>query len=176
MPPSLLLLPIDSELATAVDAGPAGVLLRYRARLGADADAVREVVQRTLALRPPAPWGGYLAVDERSRDVVGTCAFRGPPSAEGAVEIVLLTFSAHQGRGYATAMATRLLELAWSAPGVARVVAHTPPERGASTRILEKLGLQRAGTVDHPEDGPVWRWERPRPGWATARPMPVPPT
>jgi hypothetical protein len=38
------------------------------------------------------------------------------------------------------------------------VIAHTLPRKGPSTSILRKLGFGRVGTIDHPEDGPVWKW------------------
>lgn len=37
----------------------------------------------------------------------------------------------------------------------------TLPEENASTSILKKLGFRLVGTVEHPEDGPVWEWELP---------------
>jgi hypothetical protein len=35
------------------------------------------------------------------------------------------------------------------------------PEINASARVLEKSGFQKTGEIIDPEDGPVWRWERP---------------
>ena len=44
-----------------------------------------------------------------------------------------------------------------------RVVrAHTLPQANASTRVLGKCGFTFTGPVEDPEDGLVWRWERPR--------------
>jgi RimJ/RimL family protein N-acetyltransferase len=39
------------------------------------------------------------------------------------------------------------------------IVAQTLPEVNASTRVLQKLGFVHRGTVAHPKDGPVWKWE-----------------
>ena len=97
---------------------------------------------------------GYLVVEGETRQLVGTCSFKGPP-ADGTVEIVYFTFPGFEGRGIGTEMARFLLEQA--PPGVA-VIAHTAAEHNASTRILEKLGMRLAG--DDVEDGErVWRWE-----------------
>ena len=57
-------------------------------------------------------WGGYFARDDESGQVVGTCAFKGPPTDEGVVEIAYLTYPEFEGRGYATQMARSLVELA----------------------------------------------------------------
>ena len=103
---------------------------------------------------PQLPWAGYLA--EEDGGIVGTCAFKSPPIS-GAVEIAYFTFPEHEGRGVATRMARRLVELAVE-HGVATIRAQTLPERNASTRIIEKLGFELQGTVNHPEDGEVWEW------------------
>ena len=105
-------------------------------------------------------WGCFLAMDPGSRLVVGTCAFKGPPDADGAVEIAYFTFPVYEGRGYATAMAALLTSRAGAAPPARTVRAHTLRERNASVRILEKLGFAHLGEIVDPEDGPVWRWER----------------
>ena len=86
--------------------------------------------------------------------MVGTCAYKGGPNADGSVEVAYHTFPPFEGRGYATGMATKLVALA----GLRRVLAHTLPERNASCRVLEKAGFVWAGEVIDPEDGLVWRW------------------
>lgn len=111
-----------------------------------------------LAAHPRAePWGSYLAYDGDTP--VGTCAFKRAPAADGAVEIAYFTFPAFEGRGYATAMAAAMSEIAHDA-GAELVVAHTLPEVNASNRALRRNGFAFAGEVVDPEDGPVWRWEK----------------
>ena len=104
-------------------------------------------------------WGGYFAVDPASREVVGSCAFKGPPTDVGTVEIAYFTYPEFKGRGYASGMATKLIALAGTSPLVRRIIAHTMPERTASGRVLEKAGMRFDGEVIHPEDGRVWRWQ-----------------
>jgi RimJ/RimL family protein N-acetyltransferase len=54
-------------------------------------------------------------------------------------------------------MARFVLERALRLPGVTMVTARTAAERGAATRILEKIGMTFAG--EELEDGvAVWRW------------------
>lgn len=118
---------------------------------------------RTLTAVPASVdelhWGGYFVVDGDSREVVGSCAFKTPPTEGGVVEIAYFTYPGFEGRGYATAMARKLIELASRSPVVRRVVAHTLPQVGPSTRVLEKVGMTFAGELMDPEDGRVWRWE-----------------
>jgi [ribosomal protein S5]-alanine N-acetyltransferase len=135
------------------------VLAPHESTVAAIAAATAEFLAATDA--PPA-WGGYLALEGPTRRVVGTCGFKGRPDADGAVEIAYFTFPGEEARGVATAMAAVLVQVASGrVPGVSVVRAHTLPERNASCRVLEKVEFQRAGHVIDPEDGPVWRWERP---------------
>ena len=157
------LLAIDGEMARVVDAGVSASGARYHARLGGYADSVREVVAQTVKMmeRSPRddPFGGYLAIDAATREVVGTCAFKTGPTDGGEVEIAYCTFPGFEGRGFATAMAARLLRLASGSGAVRLVIANTLPEENASTSILRKLGFRHAGAVEDPEEGTVWRWE-----------------
>src|SRR5690349_6114620 len=67
-----------------------------------------------------APWVSYLALEGPTRRVVGTCAFKGGPDADAAVEIAYFTFPGEESRGVATSMAAALVELAAkAAPNVA---------------------------------------------------------
>ncbi len=129
------------------------------------ADAVLRVIGRTLVVAPTSidelRWEGYFVVDEDTRGVVGSCAFKGPPTDEGVVEIAYFTYPGFEGRGYATEMARKLVELAGGSADVRRVIAHTLQETNASTRVLQKVGMTFVGEVMDPEDGPVWRWQVP---------------
>jgi [ribosomal protein S5]-alanine N-acetyltransferase len=123
-------------------------------------DLAKEVCAATLSLYERvgfvSPWLGYLGLS--GERVVGVCGFAAPP-ASGEVEIAYFTFPEFEGHGIATSMARALLVLARAAePGII-VTAQTRPERNASTRVLDKLGFTRRGTVPHPEEGQVWEWE-----------------
>ena len=127
------------------------------------AAVVHRVVGRKLGSVPVSVdelhWDGYFVVDEGTRELVGSCAFKTPPTDDGTVEIAYFTYPGFEGRGYATAMANKLIELASGSPMVRRVVAHTLADTSASTRVLEKAGMTFSREVVDPEDGLVWRWE-----------------
>ncbi len=122
---------------------PAVFAGRRELLLGDQVGALREVGAATAAFLArvggETRWGSFLAIDPECRLVVGTCSYKGPPDADGAVEIAYFTLPA---------------------PPARTVRAHTLPERNASVRILEQLGFAHLGQVVDPEDGPVWRWER----------------
>ena len=110
---------------------------------------------------PADPWvHGFVLVHRISGGVIGRCGFKGPPGADGVVEIAYGVAPEHQGKGYATEAAAALTTYAFSNAQVRVVRAHTLPEPNASTRVLTKCGFERVGEVIDPEDGLVWRWER----------------
>lgn len=113
--------------------------------------------QESVAAEPP--WIGYLGMESRSGGLVGIGSFKGPPNAQGEVEIAYHTFEQFQGQGCATAMVAELLNIAAEA-GANRVIAHTRREHNASTHVLECNDFTLAGEVELPEDGLVWRWVR----------------
>ena len=108
------------------------------------------------AIRATIP-GNYLAYDGEAP--IGTCAFKTAPDPAGTVEIAYMTFPVHERKGYATAMAGALTDIALAA-GAPLVIAHTLPQENASTRALRRNGFGHAGETVDPEDGLVWRWER----------------
>ncbi len=111
------------------------------------------------------PWTHGFAVVERARSlVIGSAGFKGPPDAEGMVEIAYGIAPAFQGKGYATEAARELISFACRDLRVRLIRAHTLPTNNASTRVLTKNGFGKVGEVIEPDDGRVWRWERPRIG------------
>jgi len=105
---------------------------------------------------------GFAIVDPEAHLVVGVCGYKGPPTAEGIVEIAYGLAPACRGRGYATEAAKELVQRALATDLVSRVIAHTLPESNASTRILARCGFTCLGEVIDPQDGRVWRWEKTR--------------
>ena len=112
---------------------------------------------RTFPRETSPDWFGYLVVNGETQELVGACTFKGPP-VEGAVEIAYFTFPGFEGRGIGAAMARFLLDRARTLPEVTHVIARTPPEHNAATRILEKIGMQWKGEEREGGDC-VWRWE-----------------
>lgn len=140
----------------------------HQVSIGNNAAILSDVVAQTTKLMTKAggdpKWFGYLTIDKAVERIVGTCAFKGPPGKEGSVEIAYFTFPEFESKGYATAMASALIEIAWISPNVERIVAHTLPETNASTKILQRVGMTFVGEVMDPEDGRVWRWALERAG------------
>ena len=103
---------------------------------------------------------GFALVHRADDAVIGACGYKGPPDADGMVEIAYGVVPAYQGRGYATEAAQALIGYAFGSGHVRTVRAHTLPSVNASTKVLEKCGFRCLGEVIDPEDGVVWRWEK----------------
>jgi RimJ/RimL family protein N-acetyltransferase len=116
---------------------------------------------RLAALTSADPWTlGFSLVHRDTGTVVGSAGFKGPPAADGVVEISYGVDPDHQGKGYATEAAQALTAYAFRSGTVRVVRAHTLSEPNASTRVLAKCGFRRIGEVIDLEDGLVWRWEK----------------
>lgn len=161
MPISIVLLPLDARLAAALAVGNFAPLQGRTTNVSDVADELCTIAEahRDLYSRTGAetPWIGYLAQDAGHRCIVGACGFK-DRCRDGSVEMTYVTFPAHQRRGYATAMAASLLNIALAHHDVHEVRAHTLPAENASTTILRRAGFALTGPVHDPEDGEVWRW------------------
>lgn len=103
---------------------------------------------------------GFALVHSASRTVIGMAGYKGPPDADGVVEIGYGVVPEYQGNGFATEAARALVSYAFADGRVRVVRAHTLPELNASTKVLTRCGFKRVGEVVDPEDGLVWRWEK----------------
>lgn len=151
---------LDADYLDALAADPASVLARHPNR-ATIADLAVDLARSTLDLYrmtgAEPPWLSYFALDDTDNSLLGLCSFKAPP-VQGLVEIAYYTFPGYEGQGIAKAMAGKLLKIAFESPDVAAVVAHTLPEKNASTTILRHYGFQHAGAVEDPDDGTIWQW------------------
>ena len=135
------------------------VLARVDAMSPADRAEVSPDWLARMRNSPPTPWThGFGIVERATNAAVGGCAYKGPPDADGVVEIAYGIEPAYRGQGYAQEAAAALTKFALGA-GARQVIAHTKPENNASARVLEHCGFVCLGEVMDPEDGLVWRWE-----------------
>jgi RimJ/RimL family protein N-acetyltransferase len=98
----------------------------------------------------------------RSEDDVVVGEIGGGFVAPGVVEIGYAVVSSCWGRGYATEAVRALVERARAVPEVERIIGHTPLDRPASGRVLEKAGFTLMGEEEDDDEGTpirVNRWE-----------------
>jgi RimJ/RimL family protein N-acetyltransferase len=123
-----------------------------------------EWLDRVRSTAAGDPWAlGYAVIERASGVTVGGCSFKGPPDAEGVVEVAYGVDAPYRAGGFATEMTEALVAFAFTDGRVSRVRAHTKPDNAASARVLEKCGFRPIGDVIDPEDGLVRRWERVHP-------------
>ncbi|MEQ8186706.1 MAG: GNAT family N-acetyltransferase [Candidatus Eremiobacterota bacterium] len=77
--------------------------------------------------------------------LIGAGGYFGPPSSDGTVEIGFSVMPSWRGHGYATEIAGKLAEHAFTDIRVKKVIAHTVPENTASCKVLEKCGFSFVG-------------------------------
>ncbi|MEI2779718.1 MAG: GNAT family N-acetyltransferase [Tetrasphaera sp.] len=108
-------------------------------------------------------WGDRVMISRERAVIVGSVVFHGGPDAQGEVEIAYGVEGESQGQGYATEGTRAALDWAIQQPEVSVVRAITPPFHHASQRVLEKIGMQRLGTIPHDMFGEVLEYEKRRP-------------
>ena len=84
------------------------------------------------------------------RTLVGSCGFKGPPTADGTVEIGYSVLQDFRRQGYATEAAQGLISRAFAHPGVALVIAETLPDLFTSLGVLRKIGFGYVGEGSEP--------------------------
>jgi RimJ/RimL family protein N-acetyltransferase len=115
------------------------------------------VGQNAGASRGPGPFFIHRVEDDVVVGELGA-AFIEPDTIEIGYAIVESLW----GRGHATDAVRALVALARPSPAIARVVAHTPLDRPASARVVEKAGFTPVGEVVDEHEGEairVIRWE-----------------
>jgi ribosomal-protein-alanine N-acetyltransferase len=123
----------------------------------ASLEAVRAAPEERL-------WGDRLMVTrEGPPRVVGSVVFHGRPSADGTCEIAYGVEESSQRQGYGTEAVTASLAWALAQPECRVVEATTMQWHKGSVRLLEKVGMKRAGTRVREGVGEllVYRIERP---------------
>lgn len=124
----------------------------------ASMDTMRLLYERLKADPDLLGWWTRLFVHAEDRVLIGMGGYKGRADEAGVVEIGYAIVPAYRGRGLATEAAQGLIDNAFAHAHVKRVDAHTLAESNPSTRVLERVGMEFSGAVDHPDLGEVWRW------------------
>lgn len=145
----LLLLPCRPKVAQAIAAGPDALDALLGVRTAADWPGPNFRAYLPLLLANPARgrWN-WLVIHPEDRLIIGDSGFHGPPDEAGIVELGYIFAAAYRGHGYATEAARALLAWACAQPEVRGVIAGCAPDNRESIRVLEKVGLHRAGLSD----------------------------
>jgi RimJ/RimL family protein N-acetyltransferase len=118
-----------------------------------DPPALEFTLERLAEGPDQAGWWMYFVVlveSEEGRTLVGSGGYKGPPSADGTVEVGYGIVSDHQRRGYASETVRALLHRAFALPQVHRAIAETLPELAPSIGVLNKCGFRLIGEGSEP--------------------------
>ena len=112
--------------------------------------AARNVVRQAEAAGDggSAQWGMFQIILRETGEVIGDIGFHGPPDETGTVEIGYGIVEQYRGRGLAGESAVAICGLAWSRPGVSRIIARTEEGNAASAGVLRHAGFREEGVAD----------------------------
>ncbi len=126
-------------------------------------EAARELIDEMLK-RGTVPWPGQwnqvaveLAEGGGVETLIGDCAFRILASEPGTACVGFTLTTRFWGKGYATEAASAVIAWLFDAAGMQRVVADCDARNLASQRVLERLGMRRAGEAEVAFKGEVVR-------------------
>jgi ribosomal-protein-alanine N-acetyltransferase len=110
-----------------------------------------------LTLDPAVqPWLGRAIVrtdPDRTRRVIGTCGFHGPPDDSGRVEIGYRVEEAERRQGVASEVVRALFDWAATEHGVNRFRAAIAPDNTASLAVAARFGFRQVGVQIDDIDG-----------------------
>lgn len=124
-----------------------------------DETAMRRLCETLDADPEQTGWRAWVFISPVMHRLLGSGGFMGTPDADGVVEIGYSMLTSWREQGLATEAVNTLLQWAYSHDTVKQVVAHTPDDRDAAHRVLEKAGFEQAG---HEGDVIAWTHERSR--------------
>jgi ribosomal-protein-alanine N-acetyltransferase len=165
----LSLVPITRDLVEAVLGGDRAEAERLVGSRFPDLWPGRALVERAFSCpieklrRDPEAWlwGARVLVSKDDSIVVGSVVLNGRPEG-GVVEVAYGVDEAWQGRGFATEGTRAVVGWALAQPEVSRVQACTFPWHRASQKVLEKVGMHRAGIRETDMFGELLVYERQR--------------
>ncbi|HEY4651846.1 MAG TPA: GNAT family N-acetyltransferase [Pontibacter sp.] len=121
-------------------------------------DTLPRIIKRLELLPEPTGFESWMIVLKHNATVIGDAGFKGAPDKDGTVDIGYSIIEQEQQRGYGLETAQALVDWAFRQPKVKSLTASCLLENTASTRILEKLGMQEVVRDDE-----VIYWKLPRP-------------
>lgn len=154
-PTTVVLRPITASAASAILAGQ----VPHGLRVALDYPTEFSIGIAQNAGQPP-PLGPYFV--HRSQDDMIVGEIGGGFVDARTIEIGYAIVGSCHGRGYATDAVRELVRHAWNLAAIHRIVAHTPLDRPASGRVLQKAAFTLIGRTTDEHEGNtlhVHRWE-----------------
>ncbi len=112
------------------------------------------IADRCMALIAEHGWGFWVAESKSSRSFLGFVGLHNPSEQlpfSPCVEIGWRLAHEHWGKGYATEAAREVLRFAFGTLELDEVVSFTTTGNLRSQAVMQRLGMDMAGTFEHPE-------------------------
>ena len=148
----LELRPFDHHHARAVMSGsrPEGAEWAHGFPTAATREAAVQITSEPTAAHA-GPFVRFLIVRRSDGYVVGDCGFRGPPGADGVVEIAYDVATSARGRGFEAEALEALIGFAFTRDEIVSVRAAADAGDEPARRVLERAGMmvvaERAGRI-----------------------------
>ena len=107
----------------------------------------------------PLKWLGRLIMLKQPLTLIGVINLKGPPDAEGRVEVGYEIEQDFRRKGYASEAVRALAAWCAAQPEVEAVQARTLRQNEVSQAMLAKLGFKRLGPQRDPQLGEMIVWE-----------------
>ena len=99
-------------------------------------------------------WGVWLVINKENNTIIGDIGFKGKPNSENTVEVGYGIIPSAQNNGYATEAVKEIINWAFTNDDVDKVVAECLHNNIPSIKVLEKLNMNKIGTVND-----MLKWE-----------------
>lgn len=161
---NLKLIPCDTEILKSAIAGNEDLAKKINAAVQENwtefgVVALRYSHDKLAESEGEKNWWTYFPVYKQENKLIGSGGYKGSPAMDGTVEIGYEIAPQYRNRGLATEMTMGLIENAFRDGRVKSIIAHTLGMENPSTKVLRKCGFERAGEIQDPDDGMIWKWE-----------------
>lgn len=99
-------------------------------------------------------WGVWLVIIKENNTIIGDIGFKGKTNSENTVEVGYGIIPSAQNNGYATEAVNEIINWAFTNDDVDKVVAECLHDNIPSIKVLEKLNMNKIGTVND-----MLKWE-----------------
>lgn len=99
-------------------------------------------------------WGVWLVINKENNTIIGDIGFKGKPNSENTVEVGYGIIPSAQNKGFATEAVNEIINWAFTHDDVDKVVAECLHDNIPSIKVLEKLNMNKIGTVND-----MLKWE-----------------
>lgn len=138
----------DAEASFAIHSDP-DVMRWLGAPPRASVEEERERLARLRSLHDERGFSMWLVEDKDTGEVLGYAGLFPVEMKGPEIEVAYHFRKISWGQGYATEAAKACIDYGFDVAGLDHIVGLVAPENAASVRVLEKCGMERAGTARH---------------------------